>query len=124
MYWSSTAHFEKKSREGWQHPPNPSSHPFHALTPFPSSLYGRGELGCTLELVAGFIPQNAGQNGAQENEQGCRKAESAHVCDLAEGHLWKDRCSQICLHPSRWARTGEKEGSEEIEDLGPVPYNV
>ena len=50
--------------------------------------------------------------------------QSAHVCDLAEGHLWKDRCSQICLHPSRWERTGEKEGSEEIEDLGSVMYNV
>ena len=60
----------------------------------------------------------------RENEQGFREADSAHVCDLAEGHLWKDRCSQICLHPSRWVRTDEKEGSEEIEDLGSVMYNM
>ena len=113
---------KEKSREGWQHPPHPSSHLFHAFTSFLSSLQRRGKLGLTLDPVAGFTTQNAGHQGAQEEEQDCRKAESAHICNLAEGRLWKDRCWQICLQPSRCVRTGEKEGSEEMEDLRSVTY--
>ena len=44
----------KEPREGWQHPPRPSSHHFHALTSFLSGLERRGELGLTLGLVACF----------------------------------------------------------------------
>ena len=40
------------------------------------------------------------------------------------GHLWKDGCWQIYVHPSRWVRTGQKEWSVEMEDLGSVMYNV
>ena len=38
--------------------------------------------------------------------------------------IYGKRCSQICLHPSRWVRTDEKEGSKEMEDLVSVMYNV
>ena len=31
----------------------------------------------------------------RENEQGFREAESAHVCDLAEGHLWKEMFTDL-----------------------------
>ena len=66
-------------------PPAPRGHSPHYSHKHPLS---KGNF--TLDLDAGFIPQNAGQNGVQQNEWGCRKAESAHVCGLAEGCLWKD----------------------------------
>ena len=66
-------------------PPAPRGHSPHYSHKHPLS---KGNF--TLDLDAGFIPRNAGQNSVQQNEWGCRKAESAHVCGLAEGCLWKD----------------------------------
>ena len=58
--------------------------------PFPPICRGEvsWDLLWDLLLVSpqGFCPT---QHGAQEKEQGCTKAKSAHVCDLAEGCLLK-----------------------------------
>ena len=100
---------QKKSREGWQHPPHPSSCPFHSLTCFLSSLQRRGELGHTPNPVAGFTPQNAGQKGPQEDEKGCRKSEQAHVLDLRMASLERRMPTDLFMHS--WSvRTKEKRG--------------
>ena len=112
---------QKKSREGWQHPPHPSSLPCTHLS-FQSAEEKWARTysgpGCWFHSLR-FQP--LGYTGVWA---GLQKG-WFYSCFLPwKWHLWKDGCWQICVHPSRWVRTGQKEWSVEMEDLGSVMYNV
>lgn len=50
--------------------------------------------------------------------------QSAHVCDLQKGIYGKTDVHRSVAPKQMGKNKGEKEGSEEIEDLGSVMYNV
>ena len=74
-------------------PPAPASPQTCGASPLPPTpisppgLYRGRELGLTFYLAPLFTPLGAGHQGAQEEEEGCREAEPAHLQGLAGGLL-------------------------------------